>query len=110
MKRPLRAVGVRVHAVLKERVEALDTKLWTWREESFLAHGVAGGPYDHDQPISQPIPKMRIARRCAFSLIAQNQGIYHPMNVPFLCLMGMTKTNCKKPVRSGKHKKVLAMM
>lgn len=34
-----------------ERLEALDTKLWTWREESFLAHGVAGGSFDADQPI-----------------------------------------------------------
>lgn len=34
-----------------ERMEALDTKLWTWREESFLAHGAAGGPFDTEQPI-----------------------------------------------------------
>lgn len=34
-----------------ERLEALDTKLWTWREESFLAHGTAGGAFDAEQPI-----------------------------------------------------------
>jgi DNA polymerase III subunit chi len=40
-----------VQASSEERVEALDTLLWTYREESFLAHGTArDGPPDR-QPI-----------------------------------------------------------
>ena len=34
-----------------ERAEALDAHLWTYREDSFLAHGVAGEPTDALQPI-----------------------------------------------------------
>jgi DNA polymerase-3 subunit chi len=34
-----------------QRAEALDTALWTFRDDSFLAHGLAGGEYDADQPI-----------------------------------------------------------
>jgi len=33
------------------RLEALDTHLWTFREDSFLAHGRAGGAHDGDQPV-----------------------------------------------------------
>lgn len=29
----------------------LDERLWTWRDESFLPHGVAGGPRDAMQPV-----------------------------------------------------------
>jgi DNA polymerase III subunit chi len=38
-----------VQAASEERVEALDTLLWTYREESFLAHGTArdGQPGAH---------------------------------------------------------------
>ena len=34
-----------------ERAEALDAHLWTWREDSFLAHGLAGDETDAHQPI-----------------------------------------------------------
>lgn len=34
-----------------ERAEALDTLLWTWRDDSFLPHGVAGQPHDARQPV-----------------------------------------------------------
>lgn len=34
-----------------DRAEALDRALWTYRDESFLPHGVAGGEFDADQPI-----------------------------------------------------------
>jgi len=30
---------------------ALDQALWTYSEESFLPHGLAGGPQDADQPV-----------------------------------------------------------
>ncbi len=33
------------------RLDWLDQKLWTGREEDFLPHGLAGGPHDADQPI-----------------------------------------------------------
>lgn len=32
-------------------LQALDTALWTQPEDSFLPHGLAGSPYDADQPI-----------------------------------------------------------
>jgi DNA polymerase III subunit chi len=33
------------------RAEALDSILWTYRDDSFLAHGLAGGEHDAEQPI-----------------------------------------------------------
>jgi DNA polymerase-3 subunit chi len=30
---------------------ALDTALWTRSDDGFLAHGMAGGPHDADQPV-----------------------------------------------------------
>ncbi|MHB1101289.1 MAG: DNA polymerase III subunit chi [Devosia sp.] len=35
----------------RERAEALDAVLWTYRDESFLPHGIAGGEADADQPV-----------------------------------------------------------
>jgi DNA polymerase-3 subunit chi len=34
-----------------ERADALDAALWTWRDDSFLPHGLAGSEFDADQPI-----------------------------------------------------------
>ncbi|WDQ98001.1 DNA polymerase III subunit chi [Devosia sp. J2-20] len=34
-----------------ERAEALDAHLWTYRDDSFLAHGLAGADTDSHQPI-----------------------------------------------------------
>lgn len=34
-----------------ERAEALDTALWTYRDESFLPHGLAGAGREADQPV-----------------------------------------------------------
>lgn len=34
-----------------ERAEALDSHLWTYRDDSFLAHGLAGEATDAHQPI-----------------------------------------------------------
>jgi len=34
-----------------ERADALDTSLWTWRDDSFLPHGRDGGTHDADQPV-----------------------------------------------------------
>ena len=33
------------------RAEAIDRLLWTFREDSFVPHGVAGEPADADQPV-----------------------------------------------------------
>jgi DNA polymerase-3 subunit chi len=46
------AQGLRL-LVLGERpgLEALDTALWTYHADSFLPHGLAGGPHDADQPV-----------------------------------------------------------
>lgn len=34
-----------------ERAETLDAHLWTWRDESFIAHGLAGEATDAHQPV-----------------------------------------------------------
>lgn len=34
-----------------ERAEALDAHLWTYRDDSFLAHGLAGDETDAHQPV-----------------------------------------------------------
>lgn len=34
-----------------ERLQRLDESLWTYRDDSFLPHGVAGGGSDADQPV-----------------------------------------------------------
>ncbi|ODN69606.1 DNA polymerase III subunit chi [Methylobrevis pamukkalensis] len=40
-----------VQAGSRERIEALDTHLWTFADDSFLPHGLAGGDYAADQPV-----------------------------------------------------------
>jgi len=35
----------------RERASALDAMLWTYRDDSFLPHGIAGEPTDADQPV-----------------------------------------------------------
>ena len=35
----------------EQRLSSLDAHLWTFREDSFLPHGQAGGEHDADQPI-----------------------------------------------------------
>lgn len=34
-----------------ERAKALDTALWTYRDDSFLPHGLAGDTIDSEQPV-----------------------------------------------------------
>src|SRR5689334_11444558 len=34
-----------------ERAKALDTSLWTYRDDSFLPHGLAGDALDPEQPV-----------------------------------------------------------
>lgn len=34
-----------------ERAAAIDTALWTYRDDSFLPHGIAGSDSDPDQPV-----------------------------------------------------------
>jgi DNA polymerase-3 subunit chi len=40
-----------VRSPFPERIEQLDGWLWSYRDESFLPHGVAGEPTEADQPI-----------------------------------------------------------
>ena len=40
-----------VQTGLAERVEDLNTLLWSWNEESFLPHGASGDGFDSRQPI-----------------------------------------------------------
>lgn len=42
---------VRVQGRTKELLEGLDRHLWTYKEEGFLPHGLAGGAHDTAQPI-----------------------------------------------------------
>lgn len=35
----------------RERASAIDTLLWTYRDDSFLPHGIAGDDTDPDQPV-----------------------------------------------------------
>lgn len=48
LERGWRAV---VETASPERAEALDSLLWTFRDDSFLPHGMSGGPFDADQPV-----------------------------------------------------------
>ena len=48
LERDWRAV---VHCGLQERVDELDTQLWTFADDSFLPHAVANGQGDAEQPI-----------------------------------------------------------
>lgn len=48
LERGWRAV---VQAGSEERVEALDSLLWSWREESFLPHGTARDGHEAEQPV-----------------------------------------------------------
>ncbi|HYF21907.1 MAG TPA: DNA polymerase III subunit chi [Caulobacteraceae bacterium] len=40
-----------VRAAERERVEHLDSHLWSWRDDSFLPHGAAGEPRAERQPV-----------------------------------------------------------
>lgn len=40
-----------VHAHESERLDALNAHLWTYRDDSFLPHGLASEPHPDDQPI-----------------------------------------------------------
>ena len=48
LERGWRAV---LQGVTLERIETLDEHLWTFRDESFLPHGRAGGSHDAEQPL-----------------------------------------------------------
>jgi DNA polymerase-3 subunit chi len=48
LERGWRAV---VETSSRERAQALDALLWTYRDDSFLPHGLAGGETDPDQPV-----------------------------------------------------------
>ena len=48
LERGWRAV---VETSSRERAEALDAMLWSYRDDSFLPHGIAGEASDPDQPV-----------------------------------------------------------
>jgi len=48
LERGWRAV---VRGTLPERIESLDTRLWTWRDDGFLPHGRDGDPMAERQPV-----------------------------------------------------------
>lgn len=48
-----------VRGASPDRMAWLDEKLWQGAEESFLPHGLTGGPHDPDQPILLSTDKNR---------------------------------------------------
>ena len=64
LERGWRAV---VETSSRERAATIDAMLWTYRDESFLPHGVAGDESDADQPV----------------LIAMDEGNANASNVRF---------------------------
>ncbi len=40
-----------IETTSRERAQAIDTLLWTYRDDSFVPHGIAGGEADADQPV-----------------------------------------------------------
>lgn len=40
-----------IEAGSEERAEAIDNLLWTYKDDSFLPHALAGGDADHLQPV-----------------------------------------------------------
>lgn len=48
MERGWRAV---VQAGSEERLDVLDTHLWTWRDDSFIGHGLESDPHAAEQPV-----------------------------------------------------------
>ncbi len=46
-----RAWRVVVQAVTKERIEALDAHLWSWRDDSFLPHSTTRDGSQAEQPV-----------------------------------------------------------
>ncbi|MBK0398846.1 DNA polymerase III subunit chi [Limibaculum sp. M0105] len=54
-----------VRGAIPERIEALDTRLWTWRDDGFLPHGKDGDPMPERQPVwlttSPDIPNGAVA-------------------------------------------------
>ena len=43
--------SVLVRGANPRRMAQIDDALWTFRDDAFLPHGIAGGPHDADQPI-----------------------------------------------------------
>lgn len=53
---------VELRGTRADRITWLDQQLWLGRDDSFLPHGIAGGPQDKDQPIlltPQPLSNPR---------------------------------------------------
>jgi DNA polymerase III subunit chi len=48
LERGWRAV---IETASRERAEAIDTLLWTWRDDSFVPHGIVGADTDAQQPV-----------------------------------------------------------
>ena len=68
------AVGWGVHIVGRSRgyLEWLDEKLWLGPDDGFLAHGIAGGSHDQDQPVllADAVPDQKDG--CLFLVEGQN--------------------------------------
>ena len=68
-----------------ERVEHLDGWLWSFREDSFLPHGVAGEPQEADQPIL--ITTGQDAPNCAQALFLLDDADPGPLDAYDRCLI-----------------------
>lgn len=77
----LQARGGRAVIVSEDeaRLKALDGHLWTFREDSFLPHGQAGGDHDAKQPILlSPVPENRNQASMLFCLDGADPGPVDP--------------------------------
>ena len=73
----------------RERAEAIDAHLWTWRDDSFLPHGLAGEETDPLQPI----------------LITTGQENPNGAAVRFFADRAVPQSGLRRrlPVRRGRH-------
>ena len=58
-----------VRSTLKDRLEHLDNWLWAWRDDAFLAHGLADEPDAARQPILLTLAEDNLNRADALFLI-----------------------------------------
>lgn len=59
---------VAVRAKTAERLAWLDEKLWLEPEDGFLPHGLAGGPWDAEQPVLLTLGEAANAAACLISI------------------------------------------
>ena len=103
MKRGWKAV---VQAGSAERVAALDSHLWTFRDDAFLPHAAKGDARFAEHADSQPIwltdeDETPNSPMFCFSSMARNALRLTGLSARFSCLTGAMKTMSRAPARAG---------